>query len=76
MHTYRVHLTKTMSTTRQVEADDEDAAIRAAFASEDMPSSRLCFQCAGWGTSWSVDEGEWAVAEDLVAFPTGVEKVR
>lgn len=61
---YRVQLRKMLWTTVEVEADDEDAAIDAAFDGA-LPS--LCAQCCGWGQEFSVDEGEWDFPDDVPA---------
>lgn len=62
MSKFRVHLVRVDSTSVVVEADDEDAALEAAFEKE-LPN--LCAQCTGWGHSIAVDEGEWTTASDL-----------
>jgi hypothetical protein len=74
MPTYRVHLTKALWTSLEVEADDPEAAVDAVFNSDDMPGG-ICAQCSGWGRGYSVDEDDWAVAEGLPGMPTGVEEV-
>lgn len=60
MPKYRVVLETTASAYAEVEADDREAAIEAAF--EDLPS--LCAQCGGWGQDWSLGLGEFDVPQD------------
>jgi hypothetical protein len=74
MPTYRVHLTKALWADIEVEADNENAAIQAAFNSGQMPGE-VCANCLGWGESWSADQDEWDVAEGLPGMPTGVEEI-
>jgi hypothetical protein len=56
MSTYRIYFTNVTSTSIEVEADDLDEAIDAAY--EKLPGS-ICAQCSGWGNDWSRDEGDW-----------------
>lgn len=63
MATYTVHLTTTVSTSIEVEAEDRDAAIESAFQSDQMPSG-LCAYCTGYGQKWNLDmAGDWDVDE-------------
>lgn len=62
MSRFRVSLVRVDSTSVVVEAEDEEAALAAAFE-EDLPS--LCAQCSGWGRDVTVDEGEWTTASEL-----------
>lgn len=62
MPKYRVAMSATVNLNITVEADDEDAAIEAAY--EEMPGD-LCAHCAGWGRNWSRDLGEFEVDEDI-----------
>lgn len=55
MPQYTVHLVNTVSTTVTVEADDPDAAIDAAWSSEDMPGSITIGAFGPVG----VDDGDW-----------------
>lgn len=56
MNRYRVHLQTVASFTIEVDADDEDAALDAAY--EEVPAE-VCAQCGGWGSKYSLDLGEW-----------------
>ncbi len=56
MPKYRVYLQTVASVSIEVEAEDKEAAIDAAF--EEAPSG-VCAQCSGWGRKWSLDVGEW-----------------
>jgi hypothetical protein len=54
--TYTIYLTTMASTAVQVEADDLESAIDAAY--EETPS--ICAQCAGWGQERNLELGdEW-----------------
>lgn len=64
MPAYRVHLYTTLSASVEVEAEDREAAIDAAYGGE-LPT--LCAQCSGWGSSWSADLGDdWEVQDEGV----------
>jgi hypothetical protein len=56
---YSVNLTATASLIVQVEAEDREAAIDAAYDN----GQYLCAQCTGWGQDWSLDLGEFEVDE-------------
>jgi hypothetical protein len=71
MPRFYVHMQMPLSTTIEVEAANEEAAIAAAFRSDQMPSG-ICAQCSGWGRPFSVDEGEW----DLIDGDDAVEQVK
>jgi len=61
--TYRLYFTSTLSTSVEVEAEDLESAIEAAYDSNQMPTS-ICAQCTGYGSSWSMDHtGEWEFDE-------------
>jgi hypothetical protein len=71
MPKFRVNLLKTVSYTIEVEADDEDAAIDAAY--DQAPS--VCAQCSGWGQDWGYDDGnDWQTAEDSHAEDYNAER--
>jgi hypothetical protein len=53
MPAYRVLFSQIVSITIDVEADDPEAAIEAAY--EEGPGG-LCFQCSGYRQSWSRDD--------------------
>jgi hypothetical protein len=53
--TFTVHLINTVSTAVEVEVDNYEAAIEAAYDSEDMPGS---ITIGAFGRA-SVDDGEW-----------------
>lgn len=56
MSRYQVVLETTASAYITVEAEDEEAAIEAAF--DHLPG--ICAQCSGWGQAgMSLDLGEW-----------------
>lgn len=55
MPKYRVYLETTASFTIEVDADDEDAALDAAYGE----ARGVCAQCSGWGQPWGLDLGEW-----------------
>lgn len=38
-----------------------EAAVEEAY--QEVPGD-VCAQCSGWGKSWSLDLGDWEVAED------------
>lgn len=62
MAAYIVHLTSTVSTAVQVEADDKAAAIEAALVA-DTPT--LCAYCSGYGQAHNLEmSGEWDVVDD------------
>lgn len=72
MSVYRVTLTTVASTTIDVEADDRDAAIDAAF--DNAPG--ICARFSGWGRAAGIDLGDWDVAqEDGKDAEWAVEKV-
>jgi hypothetical protein len=55
MPKYTVYMTNTVSTAIDVEADDPEAAIDAAYESDDMPGGIT----VGAFGSQSVDDGDW-----------------
>ena len=56
-HTYRVFFTSTASTVVEVEAEDFEAAVEAAY--DGLPGG-VCAQCAGWGGGPGIElAGEW-----------------
>lgn len=60
MAKYIVYLTTTASTSVEVEAEDVDAAIDAAY-DKDMPT--LSAEASGWGHDWSLDLSDvWDVS--------------
>ncbi len=61
MPKYRITLATSASVTATVEADDDEIAVDMVF---DMVPSEVCAQCSGWGKNWSLDIGQWDVAED------------
>lgn len=63
MPKYRVYLETGASLSVTVDAEDEEAAAEAAFES----GQYLCAQCSGWGQNWTVDLGEWDLADDVKA---------
>lgn len=71
---YTVHMTSTLSTEVEIEAEDYDDAIDKAYDSEGMPPD-ICAYCSGWGQSWNMDtSGEWEPqevtnADDKVVWP-------
>lgn len=61
MAKFIVYLTTTASTSVEVDAEDADAAIDKAYAS-DMPT--ICAQCSGWGRDTSLEVSDnWDVSE-------------
>jgi hypothetical protein len=60
MARYRVHMEAVASYFIEVEAEDEDAAVEAAY--EEAPG--ICAQCSGWGQQYGMDLGEWELAEN------------
>jgi hypothetical protein len=58
MAKYRVHMINTVSTSVEVEAENPEAAIEAAYGSEKMPGG-MTYGAFG---SNSVDDGEWEPA--------------
>jgi len=61
MDLYRVTLIRTDNFYIDVEAEDEDQALDAAY----NKAPYLCAQCSGWGSKdGSVDAGEWTSIED------------
>lgn len=61
MSTYRIYFNTGALTTIQVEAEDLESAIDAAY--DELPSG-LCAQCAGWGSQPGIDLGDdWEVDE-------------
>lgn len=65
MAKYRVHFQSGASCTVTVEAEDEEAAIEAAY--DELPGG-ICAQCSGWGQEWSIDLGEWDLEKDDPKF--------
>ncbi|MEU4726496.1 hypothetical protein AB0G06_43455 [Nonomuraea dietziae] len=63
MTKYEVQLARTDWYRLEVEADNEDEALDAAY--NDAPS--LCAHCTGWGyqTEGSVDADDWLGLEDF-----------
>jgi hypothetical protein len=63
MSTYRLYFTQVISTSIEIEADDLESAIEAAYDSDKMPPG-ICAQCTGWGQPWNQDvSGEWEYDE-------------
>ena len=61
---YRVYLTNTASTSVEVEAENEDEAIDAAY---EAPMPTICAQCSGWNRSWYLElSDEWQADEKNV----------
>lgn len=60
MKTFRLYFTGGTSASVDVEAEDLDEAIDAAY--DNLPHG-ICAQCSGWGQKWSRDEGEWEFDE-------------
>ncbi len=56
MPKYRVYLQTVASVSVQVEAEDPDEALDAAYG---QVPREVCAQCSGWGKSYSLDLGEW-----------------
>lgn len=67
MTRFTVHLIQTVSAAVEVEADDYEAAIEAAYQSDDMPGS-ITYGAFG---SACVDGGDWEPAS--VEDENGVE---
>jgi hypothetical protein len=61
MPKYRVYLQTVASTTIEVEADDEDAAIDAAY---DQGTPTLCAYCSGYNQSHNLDLGDFEPVDD------------
>lgn len=61
MAKYDVSMTTRAYAIVTVEADNEDDAMERAF--EEGPTS-ICAQCSGWGMPWSLDLGDWDIADD------------
>lgn len=59
MPRYRVSLETGASLFVTVEAEDEEAAIEAAYDN----GQYLCAHCTGWGQDWGLDLGEWEPSE-------------
>ncbi len=75
MPKYRVYLQTVASVSIEVEAEDKEAAIDAAF--EEVPSG-VCAQCSGWGQKWGLDLGEWGTEQfkvDMDAPDDVVEEI-
>lgn len=60
MTRYRVNMQATAYYAIEVEAEDEDSAVDAAYA--EAPD--ICAQCSGWGQKYSMELGEWGLADD------------
>lgn len=60
MSKFRVTLITTASASIEVEADDRDDAIDAAF--EKVPS--ICAKCGGWGEDYGLELGDFDVPTD------------
>jgi hypothetical protein len=61
---YRVYFTTTASSVVEIEAEDRDAAVDAAY--DELPSS-LCSSCSGWGQRVGIDlGGEWQADEEFI----------
>jgi hypothetical protein len=60
MSMYRIYFHTTASTSVEVEADDYEAAVEAAY--DGLPGG-ICAQCAGWGSDGpGIDMGDdWLV---------------
>lgn len=59
MSTYRIYFNTGASSVVEVEADDLEAAIEAAY--DELPSG-VCARCAGWGSGPGIDlGGDWEV---------------
>jgi hypothetical protein len=72
MPKYRVYLQTVASLTVEVEAEDQDAALDAAY--QEAPGG-VCAQCSGWGQPWSLDfGGEWDIGTDAT-LDEAVEEV-
>jgi hypothetical protein len=56
MAIYKVQLQRADWVTLTVEAEDEDAALDAAY---ELAPGEPCGQCSGWGESWYLDVGDW-----------------
>ena len=62
MSTYRIFFTTTASATAEVEAENLDKAVEAAY---DKIPDDVCAQCGGWGSDYSMElGGDWASADD------------
>lgn len=73
MPKYRVDLVATASTTVEVEAEDKDAALEAAFA-KSMPT--ICAQCSGWGGRQNLDlSDDWDIPPGW-SIDKAVEEIR
>jgi len=60
MTKYSVQLRTVATATVYVEADDEGAAADIALGF----GPDVCAHCSGWNQPWSMEIGEWDVAED------------
>lgn len=61
MARYRVAFHAYVSATVYVDAEDEEAAVEAAY--DNLPSG-VCAQCSGWNEDWSLDLGDFEVDDD------------
>lgn len=65
MPKYRVWLQTNAEFGVSVEAEDEEAAIEAAFEH----TRGICAQCSGWGKDTSIDLGEWDLPREWSNAP-------
>jgi hypothetical protein len=58
---WKVDLQTIATITVEVEAEDAEKAAEIAQGQD------ICAQCSGWGRDWSMEIGEWSVADE--GFP-------